>query len=120
MGHLQVTSDKCEIPTTEFHNGDTLIESIKGFDRHCKNTQNSKYKKAVLSAKLTNLEIVAARQRKLLKKAEEFQELQRVYEVVEQQEGLLDKKMNVLLELQNTPSRHGQMFNEQDDHSVSW
>ena len=51
-------------------------------------------------------------QRKLLKKAEEFQELQRVYEVVEQQEGLLDKKMNVLLELQNTLS-HGQMFNEQ-------
>ena len=110
--HLQVTSDECEIPTTEFHNGDTLIESIKGFDRHCKNTQNSKYKKAVLSAKLTNLEIVAARQRKLLKKAEEFQELQRVYEVVEQQEGLLDKKINVLLELQNTLS-HEEMFIEQ-------
>ena len=63
--------------------------------------KNSKYKKAVLSAKLANLEIVAARQRKLLKKAEEAQELLRVHDVIEQQEGLLDKKVIVLRELQD-------------------
>jgi len=96
---LHITSDECEVPSAEFYNGDNVIESIKGFDRQCKNTQNSKYKKAVLTAKLANLEVVASRQRKLLKKAEELQELQRIEDVIEQQGGLLDKKINVLREL---------------------
>ena len=98
---LHVTSDECELSCAEFYNGDNLIESIKGFDRQCKGTKNSKYKKAVLSAKLANLEIVAARQRKLLKKAEEAQELLRVHVVIEQQETLLDKKIRALRELQD-------------------
>jgi hypothetical protein len=97
----QVTSDESALSSAEFYNGDNLIESIKSFDRQCKNTKNSKYKKVVLSAKLANLEIVAARQRKLLKKAEEAQELLRVHDVIEQQEGILDKKISVLRELQD-------------------
>ena len=97
---LQVTSEECELSSAEFYNGDNLIESIKSFDRQSKNTKNSKYKKAVLTAKLANLEIVAARQRKLLKNAEEAQELLRIHDVIEQQEGLLDKKIGVLRELQ--------------------
>jgi len=94
-------NDDNEISSAEFYNGDNLIESIKGFGRQCDNIQNSKYKQAVLRAKLANLEIVARRQRILLKKAEELKETRhRLEDIIEKQEGVLDKKLNVLKVLQ--------------------
>lgn len=98
--NLQETISDSELPSGEFFKGDNLIESIKEFERECQNTQNAKYKEAVLNAKLANLEIVALRQRRLLKKAEELAEARHHIEtIVEGQEHVLDKKMNVLREL---------------------
>merc|ERR1712080_58356 len=52
---------------------------------------------AVLRSKLANLQIVARRQRIILKNAEELKEIRhRVVDVIEKQEDVLDKKLNVL------------------------
>jgi hypothetical protein len=84
----------------DFFNGDNLIESLKGFERQCQNIQNAKYKEAVLKAKLGNLETVAIRQRRLLKKVEGLAETRHRFEtIVEKQEGVLDKKVKVLTEI---------------------
>ena len=110
----QETSDDSEIPSMEFFNGDNLIESIKGFERQCQNIQNAKYKEAVLHAKLANLETVALRQRRLLKKAEELAETRlRVETIVDKQEEVLDKKINVLRELLQDDHQNNQMQQEQ-------
>lgn len=83
--------------SVDFFNGDDLIESLKGFERQCQNIQNSKYKEAVLKAKLSNLETVAIRQRRLLKQVEELAETRHRFEtIVEKQEDVLDKKLKGL------------------------
>lgn len=108
-------SDDTEISSTEFYNGDNLIESIKGFDRQCDNIQNFKYKQAVLQSKLANLEVVARRQRILLKKAEELKETRnRVVDVIEKQEDVLDKKLNALKVLQQNHHRYPLSKTKQD------
>ena len=108
----QETVSDSEISSMEFFNGDNLIESIKGFERQCQNIQNAKYKEAVLNAKLANLETVAVRQRRLLKKAEELAENRHhVESIVDRQEDVLDKKINVLREL--LQDNHQQMHSKQ-------
>jgi len=93
--------NETEIPNSEFYNGDSLTESIKGYERQCENIQNSKYKEAILRAKLANLEVVAIRQRKLLKEAEELADVShRLEDLVGKQEEVLEKKLNTLRELQ--------------------
>jgi hypothetical protein len=83
--------------SADFFNGDNLIESLKGFERQCQNIQNPKYKEAVLKAKLSNLETVAIRQRRLLKQVEELAETRHRFEtIVEKQEDVLDKKLKGL------------------------
>lgn len=98
----QDTSNGADIPSTELYTGDDLIESVKGFERQCKNVKNSKYKEAVLRAKLKNLETVALRQRGLLKKAEALNECSKNMDnILEKQLGLLNNKLGSLKELSN-------------------
>ena len=54
-----------------------------------------------MRAKLANLEVVAIRQRKLLKEAEELADVShRLEDLVGKQEEVLEKKLNTLRELQ--------------------
>lgn len=108
--------------SVEFFNGDNLIESLKGFERQCQNIQNAKYKEAVLKAKLSNLETVAIRQRRLLKKVEDLVGTRYRFEtIVEKQEGVLDKKVKVLKELlqKNQNQFQNKHLRLQQDHEFS-
>jgi len=95
----QDLSNGTNMQSEELYTGDDLLESIKGFERQCKSIKNTKYKEAVLHAKLKNLETVAKRQRELLKKAEDLNECNRnVDNILEKQMDLLNNKLDALKE----------------------
>ena len=95
----QDSSSGTDIQVEELYSGDDLIESIKGFERQCKNINNSKYKEAVLRAKLQNLETVAKRQRELLREAEQLNETKNSMDnIFDKQMNLLDDKLKSLKE----------------------
>jgi len=98
----QDSSNATDIQIEELYTGDDLIESIKGFERQCKNVKNLKYKEAVLRAKLKNLETVAMRQRTLLRKAEDLNECGKSMDnIINKQMDLLDDKLMSLKEICN-------------------
>ena len=94
------SSNSTDIQIDELYTGDDMIESIKGFERQCKSIKNSKYKEAVLRAKLKNLETVAMRQRTLLRKAEELNECGKSMDnIINKQMDILDNKLTSLKEI---------------------
>ena len=96
----QDSSNATDIQIDELYTGDDMIESIKGFERQCKSIKNSKYKEAVLRAKLKNLETVAMRQRTLLRKAEELNECGKSMDnIINKQMDILDNKLTSLKEI---------------------
>jgi len=98
----QDSSNATDIQIEELYTGDDLIESIKGFERQCKNVKNLKYKEAVLRAKLKNLETVAKRQRTLLRKAEDLNECGKSMDnIINKQMDILDDKLISLKEICN-------------------
>lgn len=98
----QDTSYGTDILSSELYTGDDLKESVKGFERQCKNVKNNKYKEAVLRGKLKNLETVAIQQRALLKKAEALNECRNNMDnILEKQLGLLTNKIGSLKKISN-------------------
>lgn len=72
--------------------GDDLENSLKNVDNLCLKIRNAKYKRAILQAKLANLQKVSLRQEKLL------QEVNNLAEQKNQMEALYDRQALILEE----------------------
>jgi len=93
-------------PESKNYNGNKLQEDLKKIQNMRQETLNAKYRKAILKAKLENLQIVAQRQQELVNQAEQFNtekeswdclwenQLQRFHEKVSSLKPLIEKIEN--------------------------
>jgi len=79
------------------YNGQSLQNDLKEFEDMRQRVTHAKYQKAVLQEKMANLEMVAERQAKLLKHAEQFKaENCEINTMVDQQFDILRNKTNAM------------------------
>merc|ERR1712080_793710 len=84
-------------PKAKGYNGQGLQNDLKDFDDLRQKVTHAKYQQAVLQEKMANLEMVAERQKKLLKQAEQFKaENCEINTIVDQQFDILRNKTNAM------------------------
>jgi len=97
-------------PEGKSYNGQKLESDLKSFEEMKQEVSNVKYRKAVLQEKVTNLEIVAAHQRKLLQDSEKFKAEKCQIVMIDGQLDNLKEKLKrmkpVLEEIENNDSEN--------------
>ena len=78
------------------YSGEKLTEDLKKFEDFKKEVANLKYRKSVLKDKLSNLEIVAERQRKLMSQVNQYNAEKSEISMVDQQMDNLKEKLALM------------------------
>lgn len=95
--HIVLPEDRIHLKVDEKFDGSKLEDGIQNFDNLRQKVRSAKYKKAVLEAKLANLQRVAETQEKVMKKAQMLDgEKTALVAIFDQQNEILEKQLSVI------------------------